>query len=49
MKKAVETKNNTKFKGRDLRVKRATPSERREKKQNKMREIKEKRKEEHRD
>lgn len=41
MKKAVETKNNTKFKGRELRVKRATPTERREKKQEKKRLMKE--------
>lgn len=41
MKRALETKNNTKFKGRDLRVKRATPTERREKKQEKKREKKE--------
>ena len=47
MKKAVESKNNKTFKGRELRVKRATPTERREKKQEKKREIKEHRKEEH--
>ncbi len=41
MKKAVETKNHTKFKGRELRVKRATPTERREKKQEKKRIMKE--------
>ena len=32
MKKALEAKNNSLFKGRNLRVRRATPSERREKK-----------------
>ena len=35
MKKALEAKNNSIFKGRNLRVRRATPSERREKKQEK--------------
>jgi nucleolar protein 12 len=45
MKKAVETKNNTKFKGRDLRVKRATPIERRDKKELKKRMRKEQYKE----
>jgi RNA recognition motif-containing protein len=35
MKKALEAKNNSLFKGRNLRVRRATPSERREKKQEK--------------
>jgi nucleolar protein 12 len=40
MKKAVESKNDSKFKGRDLRVKRATPLERREKKERKKRERK---------
>lgn len=49
MKMALETKNNTKFKGRDLRVKRATPTERREKKQEKKREKKEHYKEERKD
>jgi hypothetical protein len=49
MKKAQETKNNSKFKGRELRVKRATPSERREKKERKKREVKEKIKEERRE
>ncbi len=49
MKKAQETKNNSLFKGRQLRVKRATPSERREKKQNKKREMKERYKEEKRE
>jgi hypothetical protein len=49
MKKAVETKNGSKFKNRELRVKRATPSERREKKELKKRERKEQRKEEGRD
>ena len=49
MKKALETKNNTKFKNRELRVKRATPSERREKKENKKRQLKEQRREEGRD
>ena len=32
MKKGLETKNDSVFKGRNLRVKRATPAERREKK-----------------
>lgn len=45
MKKAVETMNNKQFKGRDLRVKRATPIERREKKENKKRERKQEYKE----
>ncbi len=49
MKKALEAKNSSLFKGRELRVRRATPSERREKKQEKKREVKEHRKEEHRD
>jgi nucleolar protein 12 len=49
MKKALEAKNNSLFKGRNLRVRRATPSERREKKQEKKREEKQHRKEEHRD
>lgn len=49
MKKALETKNNTKFKNRELRVKRATPSERREKKESKKRQLKEQRREEGRD
>lgn len=49
MKKAVETKNHTKFKGREMRVKRATPPERREKKQEKKRLMKEHRKEEHKE
>ena len=49
MKKALEAKNNSLFKGRNLRVRRATPSERREKKQEKKREEKQHRKEENRD
>jgi RNA recognition motif-containing protein len=49
MKKAQDTKNNTLFKGRNLRVKRATPTERREKKQLKKREEKERYKEEKRE
>ena len=49
MKKAQESKNNTLFKGRQLRVKRATPTERREKKQVKKRELKERFKEEKRE
>jgi len=49
MKKALDTKNNTKFKNRELRVKRATPSERREKKESKKRQLKEQRREEGRD
>lgn len=49
MKKALETKSKTEFKGRELRVKRATTNERREKKDKKKRDIKEKRKEDHKD
>ncbi len=49
MKKALEAKNNSLFKGRNLRVRRATPSERREKKQEKKRDEKQHRKEENRD
>lgn len=49
MKKAVEAKGNSKFKGRDLRVKRATPLERREKKEQKKRMRKEQFKEARKD
>lgn len=49
MKVALDTKNNLKFKGRELRVKRATPVERREKKETKKREAKQLRKEDGRD
>lgn len=49
MKKALDSKNSSLFKGRELRVRRATPSERREKKQQKKRDVKEHRKEEIRD
>jgi nucleolar protein 12 len=49
MKKALESKNGSTFKGREIRVKRATPSERREKKVNKKRIIKEQMKEQHRE
>ncbi len=49
MKKAQDTKNSTLFKGRQLRVKRATPTERRDKKQDKKRDLKERYKEEKRE
>lgn len=49
MKKAVESKCNTKFKGRDLRVKRATPVERRDKKELKKRQRKDQYKEARKD
>lgn len=49
MKKAIDSKSKTEFKGRELRLKKATTNERREKKEKKKRDIKEQRKQDHRD